>query len=86
MKISIEYMDELLKNEAFVDVLENTVGFASNLTMILAKRKVINPKAKRYHCSSYSSKWIVDTSTGQQVTYCIGCDSSHSWSLYSVHG
>jgi len=63
VKISMEHMDELLKNDAFVDVLD-TVGFASDLATILAKRKVVNPTAKGYRCLSCSSKWMVDTSTG----------------------
>lgn len=86
VKISMDHMDELLKKDAFVDVLENTIGFSSDLATVLAKRKVVNPKAKGYRCPSCSSKWMVDTSNGQNVTYCIGCGNSHSWSTYSVHG
>ncbi|KUL81280.1 hypothetical protein ZTR_10828, partial [Talaromyces verruculosus] len=31
VKISMDHMDELLKKDAFVDVLENTIGFSSDL-------------------------------------------------------
>ncbi|CRG90850.1 hypothetical protein PISL3812_07896 [Talaromyces islandicus] len=84
VRISMEHMDTLLKNEAFVDVLENTTGFASELATILAKKKVANPKAKGYRCPGCSSKWMVDTSAGQNVTYCIGCGDSRQWSSYVV--
>jgi ribosomal protein S27E len=85
VKISMEHMDELLKNEAFVDVLENTVGFASDLATMLAKRKAVNPKTKAYRCPDCSSKWMVDASTVQKVTYCIGCGTTLKWSSYVVH-
>jgi hypothetical protein len=84
VKTSMEHIDELLKHEAFVDVLDNTIGFASDLARILAETKVVNPKTKEYRCSNCSAKWMVDTSTGQHVTYCIGCGKgSH---MYIVRG
>lgn len=80
VKASTEHIKELQKNDGFQNVLENTVGFATELALNLAQRNVPNSGTK-YRCPSCSAQWI--TSNKQQ--YCPGCGSSYSnWKPYIV--
>lgn len=75
-----EHVNELLLKQGFRDVLEETVGFASDIAQLLAKRQKQNQgqsQRQRYRCPGCNKQWEAVLSSGTYY-YCIHCGGRYS--------
>ena len=82
--VGIAYMhiNTLLKKQDFRNVLEETVGFAADVTEFMAVEGDSAPK--EYKCPSCSKHWIAVLSGGNSY-YCTRCGHNRSnWENYVV--
>ncbi|KAF1993612.1 hypothetical protein P154DRAFT_477289 [Amniculicola lignicola CBS 123094] len=82
-----EHINELLPKQGFRDVLDETVGFASDIAQLLAKNlkgKQKQSEGRKYQCPNCHNQWEAVLPL-QSTYYCIRCGSPRSnWSSYIV--
>ena len=87
--IACEHIDELLSKQGFRDVLEETLGFASDVAQFLAKDQKNTSQKKpvgqgKYQCPSCALQWEATLATGRSY-YCPSCGNPYSnWGSYVV--
>lgn len=87
--IACKHIDGLLSKQGFRDVLEETLGFASDIAQFLAKGQKKTDKKKpagqkKYRCPGCNQQWEAILSAGSNY-YCISCGGYRSdWPSYVV--
>lgn len=76
--VACKHINELLLKQGFRDVLEETVGFASDIAQLLAKSQ------NKYRCPKCGRQWEAELPAGGSY-YCIYCGGHYSnWASYIV--
>jgi speckle-type POZ protein len=76
--ISYTHIDALLARQDFRNVLEETVGFAADVTQLIAS------SFKEYKCPNCANRWKAVLSGGSTY-YCVRCGGSRAnWEQYAV--
>jgi speckle-type POZ protein len=76
VEISCTHIDALLVKQDFRNVLEETVGFAADVTQLIA------PGFKEYECPDCTNRWKAVLSGGSTY-YCVCCGRSRAdWEQY----
>jgi speckle-type POZ protein len=78
VEIVCTHIDALLVRQDFRNVLEETVGFAADVTQLIAST------LKEYRCPSCTNHWKAVLSGGSTY-YCVRCSNSRTnWEQYVV--
>ena len=84
--VACKHTSQLLSKQGFRDVLEDTVGFASDIAQLLAKsqERCESRSQNKYRCPNCGKQWeAVLPSTGSY--YCIYCGRGYpNWTSYVV--
>jgi speckle-type POZ protein len=84
--IACKHINELLMKQGFRDILEDIIGFASDITQYLARSLKNNEKRSqtKYECPSCEKQWETTLLAGGTY-YCMYCSNkSSNWSSYIV--
>jgi speckle-type POZ protein len=80
VEIVCTHIDALLVRQDFRNVLEETVGFAADVTQLIASTSTL----KEYKCPHCSNRWKAMLSGGSTY-YCVRCGSSRAnWEQHVV--
>lgn len=84
--VACEHIQGLLRKQGFSDVLEETVGFASDISRRQASNlRQAKNTPKKYRCPDCRQQWETSTTT-VSVKHCLLCGEQRSdWSLHVVH-
>jgi hypothetical protein len=70
--VAEKHIDDLLEKESFCTVFDETVGFAADIALLLAKQKQSQPDLKKYRCPDCGRDWHAVLS--QRTEYhCLQC-------------
>ncbi|KAK7177377.1 BTB/POZ domain-containing protein, partial [Paraphaeosphaeria sporulosa] len=82
-EISCDHIKQLLAKQGFRDVLDEAVGFASDVAQFLAKNQVRSIQPKKYTCPGCEHTFEAVIPPGRSC-YCIYCGSNRSnWKSYT---
>ncbi|KAJ5549655.1 BTB/POZ protein [Penicillium frequentans] len=74
VKISQDHIAELTENEKFCSILQETIGFAADLTLSLCRERALTKDHHKYYCSTCSENWT--SSSPEGTRYCPFCGRS----------
>jgi speckle-type POZ protein len=86
VEISCTHIDALLARQDFRNVLEETVGFAADVTQFMAAdvTQLLASNFKEYKCPNCGNHWKAVLSGGSTY-YCVRCGGSRAnWEQYVV--
>ncbi|EFW19953.1 hypothetical protein D8B26_003564 [Coccidioides posadasii str. Silveira] len=79
VEVSREHIKELLGDPGFLEVLQETKGFAADLSKVLAS----GVTSTKYRCPVCCTQWRVQRCTGSRsLEYCPYCANNYNWDQY----
>lgn len=84
--VACEHISELLYKPGFIQVLDDTVGFGSDLCKLQASnfKKVQKPTERKFRCPHCAEHWRPVKATGNQF-WCPHCSNRRTdWNSYVV--
>lgn len=77
VEVSRKHIKKLLQDPGFLEVLEETNGFAADLSKVLA---VLEKPLARYRCPNCATQWSVERCTGiRKLSHCPFCGCCSDW-------
>lgn len=74
--VAHEHIRALLEKDDFRGVLEETAGFAADVTQLMAQ-EAISPTVRKYRCPNCANQWEAVLSS-KSTFFCLRCSSSRS--------